>query len=144
MKLLEKSHIKIHPRAIEAMGANLVTNDNVAILELVKNSYDAFAYKVKVSFGVNNTSITILDDGLGMDKQTIENDWATISTTCKVNQKEVYRDGKTRIVSGNKGLGRLSTSRLGNKLTLITKKEKSINLSNNFCLECFLRKTFNR
>lgn len=122
MKLLEKSHIKIHPRAIEAMGANLVTNDNVAILELVKNSYDAFAYKVKVSFGVNNTSITILDDGLGMDKQTIENDWATISTTCKVNQKEVYRDGKTRIVSGNKGLGRLSASRLGNKLTLITKK----------------------
>lgn len=41
MKSIAVSNIKIHPRSIEAMGASLVTNDNVAILELVKNAYES-------------------------------------------------------------------------------------------------------
>lgn len=34
---------RIHPRAFKALGADLVTNDVVAIIELVKNSYDAYS-----------------------------------------------------------------------------------------------------
>ena len=41
----DRDHIpfKMHPRVFAALGADLVTNDVVAVIELVKNSYDAFA-----------------------------------------------------------------------------------------------------
>ena len=125
MKSIAVSNIKIHPRSIEAMGASLVTNDNVAILELVKNAYDAFAHHVNITIGYNNSKIVITDDGIGMNVNDIINSWATISTTFKIENKTIERNGKKRVVSGNKGLGRLSASRLGKTLTLITKSENS-------------------
>ncbi len=51
---IEKDHriaFRIHPRVFAALGADLVTNDIVAVIELVKNSYDAFATRVDVRFG---------------------------------------------------------------------------------------------
>ena len=66
MKKIKESNLKIHPRAIEAMGASLVTSDNVALLELVKNAYDAYAYNVNVRICYGNQAIVITDDGLGM------------------------------------------------------------------------------
>ena len=135
MKKLQEASIKIHPRAIEAMGASLVTDDNVAILELVKNAYDAFAYNVNIK--IESNAIIITDDGLGMSADIIENDWATISTIYKKNNYTIERDGKYRVVSGNKGLGRLSASRLGNKLTLITKKTNSTLLKTEFIWDDF-------
>lgn len=121
-------NIKIHPRAFAAFGEDLVTNDNVAILELVKNSYDAFAFNVDIEFGKNDIGecyIKITDDGLGMSKDVIINAWATFATPYKKKNPIVSRkvDGieKTRIVSGNKGLGRFSAARLGKTMTMITK-----------------------
>ena len=139
MKKLQVSNIKIHPRAIEAMGASLVTNDNVAVLELVKNAYDAFAYNVNIIFSHDNSKITIIDDGVGMTLEEIAKSWATISTTYKVDNKCIERNGVKRIVSGNKGLGRLSASRLGGKLTLITKAENSPFLKTVFIWEDFYK-----
>ena len=46
-----KIPLKMHPRVFSALGADLVTNDIVAVIELVKNYYDAFASEVKVYFG---------------------------------------------------------------------------------------------
>lgn len=37
-----KVPIKIHPRAFSAFGEDLITNENIAMIELVKNSYDAY------------------------------------------------------------------------------------------------------
>ena len=42
--------IQVHPRVFEALGSDLVTNDVVAVIELVKNAYDAFAHNVMVVF----------------------------------------------------------------------------------------------
>lgn len=126
----EVVNIKIHPRAFAAFGEDLVTNDNVAILELVKNSYDAFAFNVEIEFGKNEKNeefIKISDDGLGMSKDVIIDAWATFATPYKKNNPVVKRtigkEEKTRIVSGNKGLGRFSAARLGKTMTMITKKE---------------------
>ena len=51
MSDIEKINIQIHPRAFAAFGEDLVTNDVVAIIELVKNSYDAYAFSVEIEFG---------------------------------------------------------------------------------------------
>jgi Signal transduction histidine kinase regulating C4-dicarboxylate transport system len=126
----ESINIKIHPRAFAAFGEELVTSDSVAILELVKNAYDAYALTVNLIFEKDkdgNPRIVIKDDGHGMTKDVIVNAWATIATPYKKNNPYVKRviDGveHTRIVSGNKGLGRFSAARLGRTMTMITKTE---------------------
>lgn len=115
--------MQFHPRAFAAFGADLVTNDTVAVTELVKNSYDAFAYNVEVEFAEDSRGkyIQITDDGLGMTSDIIENSWAVIATPYKQKNPTVERNGKIRRVSGNKGLGRFSAARLGDVLHIWTK-----------------------
>ena len=48
-EITNKIPLKMHPRVFAALGADLVTNDIVAIIELVKNSYDAFASEVRIT-----------------------------------------------------------------------------------------------
>ena len=71
--------MQFHPRAFAAFGSELVTNDAVAVTELVKNCYDAFAYSVDVEFGndAGGDYIKISDDGLGMTKDVIKNSTST-------------------------------------------------------------------
>ncbi len=128
MNSVEQINIQIHPRAFSSFGEDLVTNDIVAITELVKNSYDAYAFNVTIKFGEDrngNKYISIKDDGLGMDRDTILNAWATIATPYKKKKPYVERqvDGEKKIrqVSGNKGLGRFSAARLGDEMVMYTK-----------------------
>lgn len=119
---IEEVAMRFHPRAFSAFGSDLVTNDSVAITELVKNSYDAFAYNVDVF--VSNDVIEIKDDGLGMTRNVIKNAWAVIATPYKEKKPIVEKDGKIRRVSGNKGLGRFSAARLGRYIEIITKNQE--------------------
>ena len=119
----EEVTMKFHPRAFAAFGSDLVTNDCVAIAELVKNSYDAFANRVYVS--IENGKITIEDDGCGMTADIIRDAWAVIATPYKQKKPFVEKNGKIRRVSGNKGLGRFSAARLGRYLKIITKSNNA-------------------
>lgn len=116
---IEEIPMKFHPRAFSAFGADLVTNDCVAIAELVKNSYDAFADNVLVT--VSSDFLEIRDDGLGMTEDTIRNAWAVIATPYKKRAPIVKKGDRIRRVSGNKGLGRFSAAKLGRYLKIITK-----------------------
>lgn len=115
--------IKMHPNAFAAFGPELVTNDVVALMELIKNCYDAYAYNVNISFGTKNgiSFLEIIDDGIGMTRDTIENVWAVVATPYKRKNPTVSRNGGIRRVSGNKGMGRFSSARLGKKLEIYTK-----------------------
>lgn len=121
MNNTEHVAIQFHPRAFSAFGSDLVTNDCVAIAELVKNGYDAFANNVSIS--VFSDLIEIIDDGVGMTRDTIKNAWAVIATPYKEKRPIIEKDGKIRRVSGNKGLGRFSAARLGRFLEIITKND---------------------
>ena len=114
----------MHPRVFAALGADLVTNDVVAVIELVKNSYDAFAKNVWIRFDEDDNSdkfIEIEDDGFGMNRYTIENIWSVVATPFKHDNPYVVSGAKKRRVSGEKGLGRLSVARLGYDLEMSTK-----------------------
>lgn len=123
---METISMQFHPRAFAAFGADLVTSDTVAVTELVKNCYDAFAYNVEVEFGEDDKGkyIQITDDGLGMTREIIRTSWAVIATPYKHYNPTVERDGAIRRVSGNKGLGRFSAARLGNTMIMWTKNAK--------------------
>ena len=123
----ETIQFKFHPRLFAALGTELVTNDLVAILELVKNSYDAYANEVVVRIyqetigQKENQIIEIFDDGQGMTRDVIENVWCVVATPYKLENPIQMYQGNSRRVSGDKGLGRLSASRLGSQFSLMTK-----------------------
>lgn len=124
-----KIPLKMHPRVFAALGADLVTNDIVAVIELVKNSYDAFASEARVSFCRHESSLfpylEIRDNGLGMTKNVIDEVWCTVATPYKATHPYVKCGDKIRRVSGAKGLGRLAVARLGKSLRMITKASET-------------------
>lgn len=118
--------MKIRPSVniIDSIGKNLVIDEISAIVELIKNSYDADAENIFLRF--ENTEkgliITIKDDGHGMDMDIIEKSWMVPATSYKISNK--YSQTKKRRVLGEKGLGRYSVFILGEKVKLETVKNK--------------------
>lgn len=119
----ERVPIRIHPRVFAALGADLVTDDVVAVMELVKNSYDAFARNVHIRFGTDESGkeyFEIEDDGAGMTRHVIEEAWCCVATPYRTLNQLATRDGNARRVVGEKGLGRLAVARIGNRLRMLT------------------------
>lgn len=119
----ERIPIQIHPRVFAALGADLVTDDVVAVVELVKNSYDAFARNVRIRFGTDESGkeyLEIEDDGTGMTRQVIEDAWCCVATPYRTLNRLATRGGETRRVAGEKGLGRLAVAKIGNCLRMLT------------------------
>lgn len=115
---------KISTGLKDLIGRDLITDDFVAVFELVKNSFDAHANVVNIRFG--NNRIIIADDGKGMSQDDILNKWLFIAYSAKQDGSEDkdYRRRKaesSRTFAGSKGVGRFSCDRLGSKLTLSTK-----------------------
>jgi signal transduction histidine kinase len=121
---------KISSSLKDIIGKDLITDDFIAVFELVKNSFDANATKVEIVFQDLHSSkpkIIIKDNGDGMDEDDIMNKWLFVAYSSKKNYQD-YRDRikSERIYAGAKGIGRFSCDRLGSQLKLITKK-KDIN-----------------
>ena len=119
---------RMHPRVFAALGANLVTDDVVAVIELIKNSYDAFAQNVWLKFiddPDQGKLLEITDDGSGMDRDVIEDAWCLVATPYKDRHPTITKNDKSRRVAGAKGLGRFSTARLGRHLRMLTQADSS-------------------
>ncbi|MFZ5746191.1 MAG: ATP-binding protein [Pseudomonadota bacterium] len=118
---------KISTALKDIIGRDLITNDFVAIFELVKNSFDAHATRVDLIF--DNDRIWIIDDGKGMTRGDVVDKWLFVAYSAKKSGEEDrdlpsdYRDriSQRRGYAGNKGIGRFSCDRLGTKLHLYTK-----------------------
>lgn len=123
---------KISSALKDLVGKDLITSDNVAIFELVKNSYDAYANHVVITFSKNK--ITIADNGKGMSLSDLKDKWLFLGFSAKkdgtedeVNDKQKsYRDKIRRFYAGAKGVGRFSCDRLGRLLTITTKTRDSL------------------
>lgn len=133
-----KEHFEIHASVVFQLGESLITSPVQALLELIKNSYDADASYCKVTiittgsppeetkFPRANGWIIVEDDGSGMDLEDIRRGWLTISNSRKRLFKEHKRlTGRGRTPLGDKGLGRLGSQRLGFNLEMVTRKEGS-------------------
>lgn len=113
---------KISSRATILLGRESVSKVDGAIIELVKNTYDADADMCFLCFDIKNDCIYVIDNGIGMTKETIENYWMMIGT----NNKQInYQSKRNRIKSGEKGIGRFALDRLGSKCEMYTYNELS-------------------
>ncbi|WP_109832769.1 sensor histidine kinase [Reichenbachiella versicolor] len=112
----------IDAKTVIHLGRDSIKDHTTALIELVKNSYDADAYKIEVEIlcGQNNDLIRVADNGFGMTKDELLNNWLRIGFSGKRKSK-VSKLGRRK--TGEKGIGRISTDRLGSKIELITKSE---------------------
>jgi signal transduction histidine kinase len=137
MPIIEQDSQPFEPyaRLMNIIGDQLITDKKVAVIELIKNSYDADASNVEVRFfnthnmGLKDLSkqeepyIEIWDDGCGMSLETIKNVWLRPATPEKFNKKKenISYTQKNRIIQGEKGVGRFSIHKLGEYVELYTK-----------------------
>lgn len=118
---MEKLKYKISSRATILLGRESVSKVESAIIELIKNSYDADSNICFLYFDITNNSLFLIDNGTGMTKQIIEDYWMTIGTD---NKKRDYISLKGRIKSGEKGIGRFALDRLGSMCELYSKNNE--------------------
>lgn len=109
------------------IGRDLISDKFIAVFELVKNSYDAGAHSVVITFqdlNGTNPQIIISDDGCGMSYDDILGKWLFVAYSAKKGKNnDSFRNSIKRNLAGAKGVGRFSCDRLGSKLTLTTKTD---------------------
>lgn len=104
----------------EILGVQNFSTKEAAVLELVKNAYDAGASNFDIIFEVDK--ITFLDNGCGMNQIDIKNNWMHIGYSDKDYEfKDI--NNNTRVSAGSKGIGRFALSRLGEKIQLYSRKK---------------------
>jgi signal transduction histidine kinase len=123
-------HFEPYARLLTMLGDQLIKNERIALVEIIKNSYDADASWVKVTFegfgdgfGLSNASkIIVEDDGDGMTKDVLENDWVKPATPIKKLRKGSQdATPKGRKIQGEKGIGRFAILKLGKTISITTR-----------------------
>lgn len=123
---MENLHFTVDSALLSELGEKLVETVHLALVELVKNSYDADASEVKVIFTKGpkgKDQIHVIDNGTGMNFQEVENYWMRIATTDKAEKNVSTIYGRPR--TGSKGIGRFCCRRLGRELELMTVGRKN-------------------
>lgn len=108
-------------RLLQELGERLVASPEVALVELVKNAYDADSPSCQVRVEDNGKTLVIADKGHGMAFRDFADNWMRIATPSKV--KDRVSSGYRRRLTGAKGIGRFAVRYLGSHLTLITVAE---------------------
>lgn len=129
----KKSLVNFKPRArlLIQLGDQLIKNESIALVELVKNSYDADANKVDIYMenveDPDNGIIIIEDDGYGMSPEIVENVWLEPGADFKSNliKQNITSPKYNRLPIGEKGIGRFGVHKLGNIIELTTKSKNS-------------------
>jgi signal transduction histidine kinase len=142
---MPKAYFKTNVLLKNIVGKDLINDDKIAVLELVKNSYDAAAKEVDLYFRnlvptksgkgppvittkqkgdnggivVLKPEILIVDDGSGMTQSDVLQKWLNIAFSKKKYEPKKGR----RVMAGNKGVGRFSCDRLGEQLDLYTRTQ---------------------
>ena len=129
---MSENTYKIRPagRHLLTIGRDLIQDNYAAIVELVKNAYDADSESVEIHFKATekpseNVSgnpekrieITVRDYGHGMSQDAVINKWMVPSTPDKLERRKSPGE---RIMQGRKGIGRYAASMLGSTLLLET------------------------
>jgi signal transduction histidine kinase len=123
-----------YARLLTMLGDQLIKNERIALVEVIKNSYDADASWVKITFAgfgnnyetLANSKIVIEDDGIGMARDILVNHWVNPATPIKkLNKITQGITDKGRKIQGEKGIGRFALLKLGRTINLTTRSKES-------------------
>lgn len=119
-KLLDEGTVPFQAegRLLQELGERLVASPQVALVELIKNAYDADSPTCEVRVSEGGKSLVISDAGHGMAFDEFVGKWMRIATASKIQERTSRMYG--RRLTGAKGIGRFAVRYLGDHLTLIT------------------------
>lgn len=111
---------------VDAYTARLIGRENVsklegAVLEIVKNAYDADAKDFCLYYSKAHNCIYIMDNGIGMKEEVLVTHWMMIGNSSK---KDTYLSPGKRIQTGAKGIGRFALDRISDRCRMLTISEK--------------------
>ncbi len=115
---MPKIPFKVSARTARLIGRENIASSKGAIIELVKNGYDADSPLSLIYFDKEKDSLYIIDAGEGMTQKIIEDYWMTIGTDNKAND---YFTKTGRVKAGAKGIGRFALDKLGDRCEMTTK-----------------------
>lgn len=117
-----RNTFEVDAKLILQLGRDSIKDHTTALVELVKNGYDAGASIVEVEVNFNSTPkfIRIADNGIGMTEKEIDNNWLRIGYSEKKKNTKINGRRKT----GEKGIGRIAADRIGTNLRMITESKK--------------------
>ncbi|EGO7560695.1 sensor histidine kinase, partial [Enterococcus faecalis] len=133
---MKEFRFRTNSKVKSLVGRELITNNNIAIFELIKNSYDAASTEVEIrfcNFYKNNnddwessadSSIAVVDNGIGMTTEEIRDYWMELGKSSKEDNKIIrVNTGKmeeviNRFANGEKGIGRFGVDKIGEGLIL--------------------------
>ncbi len=126
---IREHQAKFKPRArmLQLLGDQLIRSPNIAVFELLKNSYDADATEATVTLNwiedPEQASIVVEDDGSGMSLDTVINAWLEPGTDFRAKQKSKGLRSPLfgRLPLGEKGIGRFAVHKLGRSVQLVTR-----------------------
>ena len=128
--------IRPYARLLTMLGDQLLKNERIALVELIKNAYDADADRVEVRFEDFNkdmshnadSRIVVRDDGTGMKFETVRTQWMNPAAPQKYLDKvdgSGKTPGKERVIQGEKGIGRFAVLKLGRVVTVTTRPDEA-------------------
>ncbi|WP_428276968.1 ATP-binding protein [Candidatus Palauibacter sp.] len=128
----ESLSFRPYARLLTMLGEQLIKNERIALVELIRNAYDADADRVAVRFEEFDSDMTpndasrivVRDDGTGMTATTLRNEWMNPATPTKYLAKDAGERrtrAKKRVIQGEKGIGRFAVLKLGRKVTITTR-----------------------
>jgi signal transduction histidine kinase len=124
-KFIESTSFSVNARVAMQLGRESISSAVTAILELVKNAYDADAELVRIRFhglATENQMMVVEDNGRGMTMDDLRNNWMVLGTA---NKSKIKKSGKDRVMIGEKGLGRLGLDRLCERTQVQSITEKA-------------------
>lgn len=123
--------LKFDPKTIEHLGVKMYSTLPPALAELISNAYDADANEVEVIFDEQNgspESITMKDNGSGMNSQDIQNHFLVIGRNRRSDDGDVPSPKYKRLPTGKKGLGKLALFGLAKEIVIDTIKDNKQNI----------------
>lgn len=123
--MAKKLHFNVNAYTARLIGRENVSTLDGAILELVKNTYDADASKCILYYEPKDNILYLMDNGCGMTEEVIQKHWMTIGNSSKYSN---FITTKGRIQTGAKGIGRFALDRVSDNCIMYTKNinEKDI------------------
>ena len=114
------------PFNVDAYTARLIGRENVsrlegAVIELIKNTYDADATCCILYYDEKKDVLFLADNGVGMTEDVIHTHWMTIGRSSK---RSTFVSNKGRIQTGEKGIGRFALDRIADKCQMLTGTDK--------------------
>lgn len=115
--------MSISLNVLNHLGLNLYSNTPAVIAEVIANAWDADATEVKVDFDIQQKTITVTDNGHGMDLNDINDKYLHVGYQKRDRKVSNFRTPGNRKPMGRKGIGKLSLFSIANKIFVYTRKK---------------------